>query len=179
MPFDYPLRLEVQRRLSGILRDISPGNGYVTDLSAAVDSAANCVFRGRLIYGENDPLPMLSLLEVPIPIDQLPPPVDAAQSSGLWEMMIQGFAVDDRANPTDPAHVLMADVKKRLALEKKKTDWNKPEQGILGLGRYVTGMYIGPGVVRPPDEISAKAYFWLTITLDLAEDLDDPYAVEA
>lgn len=179
MPFDYPLRLEIQRRLSGILREITPGNGYIIDLSAAANSASNCVFRGRMIYGENDPLPMLSILEVPIPIEQRIPPQDAPESSGLWEMMIQGFAVDDRANPTDPAHVLMADVKKRLALEKKKTDWNKPEQGILGLGRYVTGMFIGPGVVRPPDEISAKAYFWLTITLDLAEDLDDPYAVEA
>lgn len=179
MAFDYPIRLEIQRRLSAILRDISPGNGYVSDMSAAEDSAANCVFRGRLIYGDNDPLPMLSLLEVPIPIDQLPPPADSSQSSGLWEMMIQGFALDDRVNPTDPAHVLMADVKKRLAREKKKTDWDKPEQGILGLGRFVTNMYIGPGVVRPPDEVSAKAYFWLTITLDLAEDLDDPYADEA
>ena len=48
---------------------------------------------------------------------------------------------------------------------------------ILGLGRQVTKLYIGPGVVRPPDEVSAKAYFWLTITLDLAEDLEHPYEV--
>jgi hypothetical protein len=47
--------------------------------------------------------------------------------------------------------------------------------GIFGLGNFVIGMRIGSGVVRPPDEISAKAYFWLTITLDMVEDLADPY----
>lgn len=82
---------------------------------------------------------------------------------------------DDRENPTDPAHVFMADVKKRLAMERKKAASHKPEDGILGLGNAVINMYIGAGVVRPPDDVSAKAYFWLTITLDLAEDMEEPY----
>jgi hypothetical protein len=138
----------------------------------------NKVFRGRLVFGTTDPVPMLSVLEVPIPIDQLPSPSDSASSSGQWELMIQGFADDDRENPTDPAHVLMADVKMRLAKEKEKANWRVHTDGILGLGRHVTGLYIGSGVVRPPDEISAKAYFWLNMVLDLAEELDDPYDAE-
>lgn len=168
MVWDNPLRLEIQKRLSDALKEVTPGNGYVSDVSASV-------FRGRLIFGEGDPLPMVSILEAPIPLDQLEPPEDATLSSGRWELVVQGFVADDRQNPTDPAHVLLADVKKRLAVEKKKSLNRLPEDGILGLGRFVTNLYIGSGVVRPPDEISAKAYFWLTISLDLAEDLEEPY----
>lgn len=173
MPLTYPLRLEIQVRLSAALREITPANGFVTNMSGIGN--ANKVFRGRLIFGDTDPVPMLSILDVPIPVDQLPSPADSTVSSGQWELMIQGFAVDDRLNPTDPAHVLMADVKKRLSQLKKATNWRVDTDGILGLGRHITGLYIGSGVVRPPDEISAKAYFWLNMVLDLAEDLDDPY----
>ena len=76
--------------------------------------------------------------------------------------------------PTDPAHLLLAEVKKVLAKERLKMDWDKPEQGILGLGRNVIALYIEPGVVRPADELSSKAYFWLTLRLDIVEDLADP-----
>lgn len=176
MPLTRPLRLEIQYRLCDILREINPGNGFVSDMSGT--GADNKVFRGRLIFGENDPVPMLSLLDVPIPLDQLPSPADSDASTGQWELMIQGFVVDDRDNPTDPAHVLMADVKKRLSQERKKSNWRTAPEGILGLGRRITGLAIGSGVVRPPDELSAKAYFWLNILLDLAEDLDDPYTAE-
>lgn len=175
MAFSNPLRLEVQKRLSAALEEITPGNGYVFDFSP---SPTRRVFRGRTAFGDGDPLPMLSILEVPIPLDQLPPPTPSTSSSGGWELMIQGFAEDDRDDPTDPAHVMLADVKKRLAIEKRKIDWNRPEEGPFGLGRVVTNILMGPGVVRPPDELSAKAYFWLTVQLDLVEDLDDPYGVD-
>ena len=166
-----PLRLEVHKRLTAVLEEITVANGYVSELTGKV-------FRGRAIYGESDPLPMISILEVPIPIDQRPPPGDSTYSTGGWEIMIQGFAADDRENPTDPAHVMLADVKKRLAIERKKLSWGPaqgPASGILGLGRTITNLQIGPGVVRPPDEISAKAYFWLTVEFELAENLEDPY----
>lgn len=164
-----PLRLRVLKNLCDALKDISTANGYRTELNSQV-------YRGRVVYGDNDPLPICSVLEVPIPLDQTPPPRDSEFSSGDWELMIQGFVEDTPDNPTDPAHVFMADVKKRLVVEKRKAYADKPEDGILGLGNYVTDLRIGSGVVRPPDEISAKAYFWLTITLSMAEDLFDPYA---
>ena len=171
MPLANPIRLEIHKRLTAALEEITVANGYVTDL-------AGKVFRGRALYGDSDPLPMVSILEVPIPIDQRPMPGESALGSGGWELMIQGFAVDDRDNPTDPAHLMLADVRKRLAIERRKLSWG-PTQGatwgVLGLGRTIVNMQIGPGVVRPPDEISAKAYFWLTFELELAEDLADPY----
>lgn len=171
MPLTDPLRLTIHKRLTAALEEIDGTGDWMTDISGKV-------FRGRAIYGESDPLPMVSILEVPIPIDQRPMPGDSTYGSGGWELMIQGFAVDDRDNPTDPAHVMLADVKKRLAIERKKLNWGPtqgPAAGVLGLGRTITNMQIGPGVVRPPDEISAKAYFWLTFELELAEDLEDPY----
>lgn len=163
-----PVRLEALKRMTDVLKEITILNGYATDLNEQV-------YRGRGVYGNETPLPALSILEAPIPLDQLPSAKDNQSLAGQWELVVQGWVVDDRANPTDPAHVLLADVKKRLALERKKVDWDDPADGIFGLGRSVTALYIGAGVVRPPEEISAKAYFWLTITLDMAEDMAEPY----
>lgn len=172
-----PLRLEIQKRLCDILREITPGNGYVYDLSGAEGTEDNRLFRGRSIFGEGDPLPMVSVLESPIPLDQIPAPEDSGYNSGGWELMVQGFVEDDKLNPTDPAQVLMADVKKRLALESKKVSAMRDEDGPLGLLRHVTRIVVGTGTVRPPDEISAKAYFWLLIVLDIVEDVTEPYQV--
>ena len=165
-PLPDPLRLYAMKRITTVLEGITVANGFKHDLDGRV-------FRGRAIFGEGDPIPMLSILEVPIPIDQLPSP--GSESKGGWEIMVQGFAADDRVNPTDPAHLLLADVKQCLGREKKKEVWDKPGDGIFGLGGIVDKLYIGTGVVRPADEISAKAYFWLTITLEMVEDLADPY----
>lgn len=165
-PLPDPLKLYVTKRITDVLKEITVANGYKHDLSTSV-------FRGRALYGEGDPVPMLSILEVPIPIDQLPSP--STLSKGGWELMVQGFAEDNRENPTDPAQLLLADTKQRLAIEKGKEHWDRPQDGIFGLGGIVDKMYIGTGVVRPADEISAKAYFWLTLTLELVEDLADPY----
>ena len=163
-----PIRLQVLKNMTAMLEEITVANGYVNEMVGRV-------FRGRGVYGDETPLPALSILEAPIPLDQLPSAKDNTAQTGPWELVVQGWVKDDRANPTDPAHVLLADVKKRFALERRKADWDKPEDGIFGLGRSVTSMYIGAGVVRPPEEISAKAYFWLTITLDIAEDMAEPY----
>lgn len=174
---DYPLRLEICRRLSECLRGITPANGYVCDFSGAEGTDQNCVFRGRAIFGDDDPVPMLSILESPIPLDQLPSPADSGYNLGGWELMVQGFVEDDKINPTDPAHVALADVRKRLMLEGAKVVNTREEDGPLGLLHNVIKITVGTGVVRPPDEISAKAYFWLLIVLDIVEDVTKPYEV--
>ena len=174
---DNPLRLEIMKRMCDMLREITPAAGYVSDFSGAEGTDDNRVFRGRAVFGEGDPIPMLSVLESPIPLEQIAPPEGSGYSYGGWELMIQGFVADDKQNPTDPAHVALADVKKRLALESKKVNAMKQEDGPFGLLRQVTRIAIGTGVVRPPDEISAKAYFWLLIVLDIVEDVTDQYTV--
>lgn len=164
MSEDLPFRLRLLIAITDALREISPANGYAIDVSDAV-------FRGRSNFGEGDPLPMLSILETPQPPEQIRSPVDAKEAAGPWELIIQGFIEDDRYNPTDPAHMVMADVKKRLVLEKRKVN----EGEAFGFSQ-VTSIVIGPGVVRPADEISAKAYFWLGLAVGIVEDLSDPYA---
>jgi hypothetical protein len=164
MPLSHPFRLHVLRQLTACLKQITPAGGYVHDLS-------NKVYRGRTVFGSETEVPFVSILEVPIPLDQLSAPGDSALSAGGWDLLIQGFVEDDTKNPTDPAHVLMADVRKRLGIERKRVR----DFSILGM-KEVTDMTIGPGVVRPPDaDISSKAYFYLSVTLNLAEDLEDPY----
>lgn len=168
---DIPLRLRIQIALAAALETINPDNEYTHDLRGKV-------FRGRLMFGDSDPLPLVSILEPPTAPDQLPQPPNGTVSNGEWDLLVQGFVEDDKRNPTDPAHYLMAEVKQCLALAKEQPELDRQERGdtthILGIPA-ITRLNIGAGVVRPADEISANAYFWLNITLGLAEDLLTPY----
>lgn len=163
-----PFRLRCLKGLTTVLEGIMVLNGYKHDL-------AGKVFRGRMIFGEGDPIPMLSILEPPLAPDTDPVPRDAAIAKGEWDLLIQGFVDDDKANPTDPAYKLMADVKQCLA-KHKAANTGPGKYDLLGMGKKVDKITIGGGVVRPSDEISSKAYFWLVVTLEIAEDLDAPYA---
>lgn len=160
-----PFRLRVLKALTTCLEGITPANGYTHDLSGKV-------FRGRDIFGEDDPLPLVCILEAIEEKPQVPTPQAGVHSTGPWELQIQGFVQDDYYNPTDPAHHLMAEVKKRLVEERTRDRGND----ILGMGGKVKDISISHGVVRPADEVSAKAYFWLRISLGLVENLLDPYA---
>lgn len=160
-----PWRLLVLKSLSDTLETVSIDSGYQHDL-------AGRVFRGRILFGDDEPLPLISILEPPIPADPILAFNTNTASSGLWELLIQGFVKDDQLNPTDPAHLLMADVKKVLAAEKKR------DRGynILGMDGKVMELHMGQGSVRPADEMSVRAFFWLTLSLRVAEDLDNPFA---
>lgn len=155
-------------------------------------SAAGKVKRGRRYFGPNDGLPLISLLEPPIADNPIPVPREVGHGNNLWSLLIQGFVEDDLDNPTDPAHLLLADVKKCLALEKERQIMavgrmtTKPSPFNMGQYRtgsteaftnYVEGIEtIGQGVVRPPDEgVSDKAYFWLNLTLKIQEDIKNPF----
>jgi len=162
-----PFRLRLLKNLTAVLETVTVPGG--------VAIGPGHVFRGRNRYGENDLLPLISILESPAPLDPIPSPEGSADSTGPWELLIQGWTDDDKKHPTDPAHVLLAAVKTVLAAERKKVS---PRNGnnALGMAGKVTKIEIGPGVVRPPDDVSDKAYFWLNIFVTMAEDLDDPYA---
>lgn len=178
MAHDKPFRLRVLEAITESLEQITIANGYMHDLSANV-------FRGRLWYGEDDPLPLISIVDDPLPVTQLMSgggaQSDGTKSTGAWTLLVQGFCEDDKRNPTDPAQYLMADVKKRLAFERKRKVGSGTHGGggynAFGMGGAVESLTIGAGVVRPPDyDVSSKAYFWLTLTITVNEDLSDPYA---
>ena len=173
---DNPLDLEIAKRLCDALREITPANGYDIDFSGAEGTKANRVFRGRIFFGAADPIPMLSVLEAPIQPDQIPAPPASSYNTGDFELVVQGFVDDDKTNPLDPAYVARSAVRKRLALLRKEGyAMGRRSEGILGLGPAITDLKISRGVVRPPDEaVSAKAYFWLTLNFELAEDWAEP-----
>lgn len=161
-----PFRLTVLKALSAALEEVTPANDYLHDLTASV-------FRGRLLFTSHDPVPMVTITEPPQMPEQMESPDGATESSTKFPLLLQGFVDDDRENPTDPAYRLLADVQKRLALARSQGDG----YDILGLGERVMALHIGKGIVRPPDEVVSKtAYFWLPVTLEIAEDYANPFA---
>jgi hypothetical protein len=163
--------MRVLKALTSCLLEITPANGYLHDLGPQPGWPRGKVFRGRVLFGPKDPLPMLAVLETPLQPEQIPTAPDNPARNGGWDLTIQGFVDDDFENPTDPAQYLVADVIRRLAVEKRK-NFNF---ALFGMGDVVTNLSIGVPVVRPPDELSAKAYFYLPVALTIAEDLDKPY----
>ena len=162
-------RLTILKALTEHLRGITVANGYQHDL-------ANAVYRGRLSFSEETPLPCINILE-PLNPDREPRVTDGGLlQKEDWVLLIQGWVDDDEVNPTDPAHLLMADVKKRLSLLMVEP-YRNPNPAYM-LGSKVAGVFIEPGTVRPPEENSARAYFYLRVVLQVVEHLDDPYRLD-
>lgn len=134
-----------------------------TELSAI---SGLTVYRGRTLFGESDTPPVLSILDDPTFVEGLETP-PMATSSIMWHLVLQGFVVDDFDHPTDPAHVLMFEVKKKLA----ELRVARPILGITGKSK-VEDLRIGGGVVRPPKTGEYDhAFFWLPVSLKLIENL--------
>lgn len=157
-----PYRLAVMKKLTDQLKGITISNGYAYDLT-------DSVFRGRALFDDDDPVPMLSILESP----RSEPGQFSGENARKGELtvLVQGWAVDDAENPTDPAYFLMAAVEHRLArvtaINNSTGDPLYPNEYMLD--RLVGDFKVQQGVVRPPmmDGISSKAFFYLAVTLTL------------
>lgn len=179
IPFDQlPFRLKVLVRLTEHLQTIertTPGALPTYTYSLAPDASFpdGRVLRGRVAYGDDDPLPMVAIVEDPKQLERDAVPLREVNASlGDWDLLIQGFIKDDPVHPTDPAYFLAADVAAKLADAKKDT------RNILGLGSKkpcVDQLHIGAPVIRPADTISATTYFWLPVRLHLVEDPNNAF----
>ena len=159
-------RLAILKALSTYLEtEITPLNGYENDLDR--------VYRGRMLFGTEDRTPFLSISDALNPDREPRWAGDYRRvQKESWVLLLQGIAVDDRDNPSDPAHQLLADTKRALGkLRARVYDRrNELEGSALSM---VLGLGIEPGTVRPIDETSERAVFWLRIVLEVAEDFDD------
>ncbi|MDR7062016.1 MULTISPECIES: hypothetical protein [unclassified Sphingopyxis] len=182
---DIPFRTRVLTALTAALEEITPGNGYITDLSefnAPDGQPMKRVYRGRGFFGASDPCPMVAVLEPPEDAEAVAAQPALARTTPFnWRLIVQGDVQDDKANPTDPAYALLADVRRRLAMERERKDESGKLPDPLGFGgrrekNRIEELSFGAGIVRPPDEISAKAYFWLGVTLKTIEDPLFPFA---
>jgi hypothetical protein len=172
-----PFRLRAMKQLSLCVKQVNPANDCEFDLSDFVDSAgrpAERVFRGRTLFGDNDPRPMVVLLEDPRPADAVNGTSTSPAAVNQFRVLIQGFVEDDREHPLDPAYRLSAEIIRALVRAKAN------RFDILGLGNKapcVMSLSIGQPVHRPPDdEVSSVAYFLIPVTLGLVENLETPFA---
>lgn len=186
--YEQPWRQRVLTAVTDTIKTITPDAGYQFNLADDHSPDAehpSRVFRGRAWFGDTDPIPMISVLEAPDEADEfIDEPFDGKQEGGEWRLFVQGFVNDDPYNPTDPAYMLLADVRRRLLAERKRkhpVSRNQPDpfgMGVVnsnGSGNAVLGITVGKGVVRPADDVSAKAYFWLVLTIQLIENGERPY----
>lgn len=156
-------RLEVLKRLTAFLKEITKANGYSHDLALNV-------FRGRTVFGAEDPTPLISILESPR--SDVGTYAGENERKERWGLLIQGWTFDDNENPTDPAYELMDDVEVHLERISECSTINGqptyPDKYMLG--RTIADIKVHPGVVRPPMEgVSSKAFFYLPVTLTLVK----------
>lgn len=174
----YPKRLMALRALTAQLETIIPANGYKFDLSPVVVAGTPDVprvYRGRATFGDNDPLPCVSILEALNPDHASNLAQDGLRRKDNWILLVQGWTEKKESDihPTDDAHILMADVVQCLG----RVLSDEIQQHNYMLGGLIEGFAVEPGVVRPPDETSSRSYFYLRVIVDIAERLDDPYGV--
>ena len=147
-----------------LLTEITTANGYNFDLAAA--------YRGKKNFGKEVKLPAIAVLENFNP-DRLPETIGGVVGTKhKYDQiyLINGWAEGgDVEQEEDSAHLLMGDVKQALG----KLLVPRNQSGFFdGLANTLS---IEPGVVRPPDEQSEKAYFWMRIRLEVVEKVGDPY----
>lgn len=140
------------------------------------------VFRGRVEFGDEVKNPFLVILEAPRQLDP-----NGAGSAHLlveedWTLLIQGFAEEDRRNPTDPAYGLLAWVQMRLARitqEKKNGGRGGQYPHEWRLGGLLTDIRYQIPIVRPgKDTVSDTAYFYMPISVGNVTDLTMPFVEE-
>ncbi|MDR3474325.1 MAG: hypothetical protein P4M09_21960 [Devosia sp.] len=168
-----PFRLQVLDALTALIETITPANGFQNDLS--IDGR---VIRGRLFIGDDEPVPMVAINEPPLAIEPNLASVQNPSSTGDWDLLIQGWTEDDPKYPCDATYVLAAEVRAVIARQKTRSS-GRPGGGrgadLLGFGPVISDLRIGAPVVRPPDDTSAKACFYLLVTLKITEDMTKPF----
>lgn len=173
------IKLDVLKRLTAHLKLITPDhdNEYEFDLSLAV-------FRGRRVYGDDDPKTMLSIVEHLQPDSSYQPAAEEGVGTQEdWILLVQGWADGvDKDNPTDKLYQMEATVRQHLSRLIATVRDDKPEfpdEFMLGLyGKGISGIRLGPGVVGNilPD-VSDRNFFWLPLVIELALDSRQPFVV--
>ena len=165
-------RYAVIKAIADHLKTVTVANGFTYDLS-------NSVYIGRRVFGDTEPMPLVTLLEIPdIQIPGTRPESGAVQT-GEWEFFVQGsIKATDPLNPTVDAYTFMADVTK--ALSDIVNPANDPKHGTTPKAIYLVGgkvikFDIGGFHVRQSDEAPSQSNFYLRIRTQVVERLINPY----
>lgn len=168
-------QLDILKKLTVHLQGIIPANGYDFDMS-------DSVFRGRVIYGDDDPVPLINVVEhLSADVSVETAAENKIERQETWILLVQGWLNHAPINPTDDAYQLKAAVEHRLArlvkIDPSNGDPLYPDEYFLGIVDTITGISIGPGVVSTAtrESGSAKAFFYLPVGITLAIDVSDPF----
>ena len=174
MPRPLSKKRRMLQVLTSHLAGITPDNGYDHDLDGKV-------FLGRPIFGNEQEVPFLSLLEAPRPNPVIP----AGESDGkvrrsvVWDLALQGFVRDNKLDPTAPAYDLLAEVELRLSeiiSEAGEGRQGGKHPAIFRLANLANDVQIGQGIVRPPAEkVSPTAFLYIPLTIKFTSDLSKPF----
>lgn len=160
-----PIKLILLKSLTALLEGIDVIDGSAVNMTGSV-------FRGRSVFGDDDPLPMISILESPRNTDGLRAAEYGLENLYTWGLMVQGWVKDDKINPTDPAYHLAEAVKNRLKLVTalRADNSGRPlDKNVYLLGSKVVEFLVGEPIIRPPiDNLSSKAFFYMQIDVQLA-----------
>lgn len=169
------IQLGLLKLLTTHIEGITPLNGYDFDLTGGV-------FRNRLLFGDDVPDTMVSVVEhLQGDITTDVAGEENIERAETWILLVQGIAKNDLLNPLDNLYNLKASVEHRLARLIKRNNYGDPEfpsEYYLGVKDWqvITGITIGPGIVSPARQgISEKAFFYLPLGIGLALDISSPF----
>lgn len=164
-----PTRVKILEAIqAGMERDIVAGPVYFNTLVTKV-------FIGRTRFDSSDPLPYVTLLEVPVQPEQLQVERGQPINAGRWELIIQGFCQEPSARDcrflTRAAYELEQDVRCWL-LSQVRPARGGPTSAVnvsypFGF-KGITSAVVSRGVVLSDSEQSDVSTFYAPLTLHLA-----------
>lgn len=176
-------KLKLMKLLSAHLEGINPTETFLNPDTGAQEAypidLRDKVFRGRNTFGDEVKEPFLCVLEAPRQIDPNSTGSALLTQKEEWVLLVQGFAQDNKTNPTDPAYELLAFVQERLSRITQET----PSGGrggkfpsVFRLGGLAVSVGFQIPIVRPGnDDVSGTAYFYMPVSIGTVTDLSKPF----
>lgn len=164
-----PFRLKIQKSLAAAFMQIKTHNGFLTDVAA--------VHRGKNVLGAECELPCVTILEDPPQSETSPPHNSSARSQ--YNLIVQGFAIEDKDHPTDEIQKLLTDIRLRLALIRMRKGFDIAPFQLIGKSNRVESLDFDSAMCRPPQVdkesgASQSAFCVIAVRTTITEDLAKP-----
>lgn len=159
-------RLQILKALTAQLQTITVANGFNTDIG-------NRVYRGRPDFGSETDKPFIGIFEIRPEGSPLYADTDVEKDN--WSLGIQGVVEAGTEHPTDPAHNLLADIKRALSIVVRRHTPVDPNP-YENFGGLITGLEIDGGVTYVAAEDQSAAVCVCKLDIGLVEELGDLYS---
>lgn len=159
-------RLQILKALTAQLQTITVANGFTTDIG-------NRVYRGRPDFGSETDKPFIGIFEIRPEGSPLYADTDVEKDN--WSLGIQGVVEAGSEHPTDPAHNLLADIKRALSIVVRRHTPIDPNP-YENFGGLITGLEIDGGVTYVTAEDQSAAVCVCKVDIGLVEELGDIYS---